>query len=410
MVQTPTSTVVSPRQLQNLRKGQQATIFFGTDLATREVIYSGVYRSVLSYFSPYCRQKLEVEKHNLIWIEGGGSKDNVKFAVDWMVCGGRDARNKLPLMDVEHLIDLFRITDMLEINTLEEQTLRSLAKALAHQKLDRLMPLLATTKVSEANAIHKIVGDELCVQLREVTPTVEQVDLIYKNTSKNSNLRGAVVCRLLSLMLDSKISAVPYSEYAKGNQEYDADMEKAMCGQQKRGNGQGPSFTAPKGPKTSSRIQAPPVCQSCKKVGHVEAACFVLFPELIPAKEGPRKACIHCFLFGHLANECRKPFCTHCEKVGHRKTECYTLFPEKLPHRAVPIDISCAHCGKPNHAEEDCWKLHPEIVPARIKGANPKGNSGKHMMGYNGKPTNFTKKLSPSNTASLMDYVKPARK
>ncbi|KAI9703680.1 MAG: hypothetical protein M1836_007450 [Candelina mexicana] len=411
MVQLPTSTVLSPRQLQDLRKGPQATIFLGSNVESRVVVYSGVFKKILSHFSAYCKQKLIAENQTSIWIERGvGSKETVKFAVDWMVCGGRDARNKLPAMDIDAIVDLFQIVDFLKIKFLKEQTLQYLEKALASKKLGQLLPLLAATKGLDADAITKALVDELCVQICETTPTIEQITLIYSNTSTGSNLRKATLSRVAHLILDHKISAVPYIEYGQGNKEFEGDLDLAMSNEETQGKGQGAPVTAPTGPrdaKAPTRTQAPPVCGACKKVGHAKEACYRLYPELIPVKQGAKKGCTHCFQYGHLANECKKPFCTYCEKVGHLVSDCFALYPEKAPPRAAWI--FCDHCGKPDHTEEGCWRLHPELAPPRIEVAVLPDKKGK--KGGKGKITYSTKKSdTPSTSASLLDYMKPARK
>ncbi|KAI9729206.1 MAG: hypothetical protein M1835_003652 [Candelina submexicana] len=312
-------------------------------------------------------------------------------------------------MDIDAIIDLFQIVDFLKIKVLKEQTLQYLEKALASKKLGQLLSLLAATKGPDADAINKALIDELCVQISGVTPTIDQITIIYSNTSPGSNLRKAALSRVAHLILDHKISAVPYTEYGQGNKEFDADMDIAISQQKGEGNGQGAPITAPTGPKTLTRPQAAPVCTSCKKVGHLKEACYKLYPELIPIKQGAPKGCIRCMQYGHLAKECKKPFCDYCEKVGHLMEDCFALYPEKAPPRAFPA--SCDHCGKAYHAEEECWKLHPEIAPPRIEVAVPASSSRKGTKGGRGEVTYTTRKSeTPSTSASLLDYARLARR
>ncbi|KAI9720850.1 MAG: hypothetical protein M1812_002689 [Candelaria pacifica] len=409
MVWPSDSAVLSRRRLQDLRKGPQATVFLGVSLATRVVVYSSVWKNVLNHFSPYCKQRLELEKNTFIWVKRGGSKDHIKFAIDWMVCGGKDSRNKFSTMDVDELLDLFEVVDLLQIKILKEQVLHFLEKGLQRKKFGPLLSLLETFKALGGDAIHKAVSDELCIQIRGVTPTIEQVQSIYDNTTVGSNLRTALAHRIAPLILGRKISGTPYVDYSLENKEFDIDMENAMGGKAQQEHGKGAPPTAPTGPKNFTRFQAPPVCGSCKKVGHVEAACFVLYPELIPAKHGASKGCTRCMQSGHLANECFKPFCTHCERVGHIENKCYVLHPEQAPPRAAPI--SCSHCGKAGHVERNCWKSHHEMATSRIEVAVPAGNSSKNTNGSKKKVSYTTKKSdTPSTTASLLAYLKPRRK
>ena len=50
--------------------------------------------------------------------------------------------------------------------------------------------------------------------------------------------------------------------------------------------------------------------------------------------------------------------CDNCKKDGHSEDKCRLLYPE-LSNKSA-----CSACGKGGHGEDECWKLHPERVPA----------------------------------------------
>ncbi|KAI9703679.1 MAG: hypothetical protein M1836_007449 [Candelina mexicana] len=375
---------LSPRQLKEFMTGEKVFIFYGQDPNTRQRVFpSAVPKKILNHFSPYCKQKLENDKQSILCFGTGGSKDVLKFAIQWMCAGGWDVQRQMSTMDANSLIDLYRLALLLDVSTLQTETQRLLGPALHKSKLPQVLIIYKKSRDLELDVAQRKAEARLCYLLHETILDPQQMKFVYENTTEDSAVRTIAIKQLAAAVSRGGFDSSPYEDYCGENPKFNDDMIKA----------------------------SPPYCFHCEKIGHTQVQCYALYPDLIPVKQ-----CTHCKQTGHLEPGCflahpelapPDKVCQNCNKYGHSKDNCFKLFPDKAP----PAKVSCAHCGKAYHTEEACWVLHPEIVPPPRRAATMNGRhqaqrgrnpTGRRTYNHNGSPV----RTSTGTTASLADYFK----
>ncbi|KAI9766768.1 MAG: hypothetical protein M1835_007134 [Candelina submexicana] len=339
---------LSTRELSQLTSGDRVQVYVGPNVDDRISLFpGGVFKDVLTYYSPHCHQELVVEKKASLWLDQV-DQPMLNYAIQWMSAGGADQATRISLMDERKLLELYRLSNFLAIGVLEKMSLEYLAVKVQALKVDPLLRLYKDS--ARVQPVHNTVLRRLLDLMRTTPFSTNQIDCVYDITLAGSPLRKALIEGTANMIYSKRIAdPATYKQYCLRNIEFAEGMKLA----------------------SEEKFAAIRQCTHCGISGHTVQTCRKLLSKSSPIRRAV-VPCPHCTKPGHGANQCWKlhpalapvrlgvKICSHCSKRGHESSQCWEVHPE-----LAPVRLFCSRCHKSDHNEENCWVLHPEKRPRR---------------------------------------------